>query len=629
VSPAIVLMVIEAVTVGGAVVVFLALLGLGPTALLLPDPGGHQILLAPAVGLAVLSIAFQWLTPLMPSYQVALLAAAAMTPLTAVAGWRRRGSLLEGWRDLAGAAAVAIAFFVSLLQIVFQRGFFTLGGFPSDNVFIYVQAAEYLRDHPMPSPLHPPALDNPGSYYLITTGPSFPNSVGPLDAAASVLSGWPVYTLHEPVSALALALAVCPAWFLVRGGLGGSWLTALVAGVLLATNQLTYWTLGMGFQQESLALPLFVAGAAVGAHALRTESARAAVLAGIVGGALVGLYLPLAALLGFCVLGATIVHLATGPEAHRRRLLPILAAALASGAAAALAAFYVLLAEGGLAIWSGSVGSRVPAGAISRFPAFPYLAGTVPLAHVWELSPQPLGRIQGALFPILFALSSVVVLLIVAGLLRAVLDRRAPEAALLVAGLAFAGYEALVAGYPYGFVKAVDYLLPLTAVFAAHGAIGLRSLVRSASSSLTAARVAEVAGMGALAAVLLASGVASRDMVKLWLSFDPSFTRADLSLSSLAASVPTGSSVLVDRPTDSYGGLVQVAAIAYFLPDRRLRIFVGDVRPGTFEDQAVHPAACQFDYVIRAQPPDGDFLLSGPVPNSDLNLYRRLGPACA
>ena len=62
------------------------------------------------------------------------------------------------------------------------------------------------------------------------------------------------------------------------------------------------------------------------------------------------------------------------------------------------------------------------------------------------------------------------------------------------------------------------------------------------------------------------------------LSFDPSFTRAHLSLSSLAATVPVGVSVLVDRPTDSYGGLVEVAAVAYFLPDRPLRVFVDAVR---------------------------------------------------
>jgi hypothetical protein len=624
----ILLLVTEAVALAIGMLIFLTLLGLGVTLLLLPAAGGYQLLLAPAVGLALVTLGFQWVTPFIPAPWVLVLLGVVIGPSTIWVGWRNRTLLVDRWRDLAGATLVALAFFIALLQIVFQRGFFTMGEFPSDNVFIYVQAAQYLRDHPMPSPLQGPTLHNPGSFYLVSTGPSFPNSVGQVDAALSVLTGWPVYTIHEPVTAMALALTIGPVWFLVRSALGGSWLTALIAGALIVTNQMSYWTIGLGFQQESLALPLFVSGLAVAAHALRTESLAAGALAGIIGGALPGLYLPLAALLALCVLGCVISHVILRPRAQWTVLIRPIGAAAVAGAVSAAAALYILLAGGGLAIWLASVGSRVAAGAVSRFPAIPYVTGTVPLAHVWELSPQPLGNLQAATFPFLFAASAIVILLLVLGPVRAVLERRAPEAALLVAGLAFVGYEGLVARYPYGYVKSIDYLVPLTSAFIAYGAMGVRPLVRSLVGSQALGRAAGALGALALALVLLAAALASRDMVKLWLGFEPSFTRAHLSLSSLASTVPAGASVLVDRPTDSYGGLVEVAAIAYFLPDRPLRVFVGDVRLGTFADQNVRPPACRFDYVLRDQPPEGDFGLAGPVPNSALNVYRRVGPPC-
>src|SRR5882762_3695669 len=256
------LMVAEALSLAAGAFFFITWLGLGVTLLLLPDADGFHLLLAPAVGLSITVLGFQWLTFAVPPYVAALLVLAALTPVTAIVVWRRRHRLLQRSRDLIGVAFTMSVFFVALSQVVVQRGFFTLGGFPSDNVFIYTQAAQYLRDHPMPALMHTPDVQNPGSYYLLTTGPSFPNTVGAADAALSVLSGWPVYALFDLVIALGLALVVGPLWFFVRAALGGSWLTAAAAGALLATNQLMYWVIGLGFQQESLALPIFVAGLA-------------------------------------------------------------------------------------------------------------------------------------------------------------------------------------------------------------------------------------------------------------------------------------------------------------------------------------------------------------------------------
>ncbi len=93
--------------------------------------------------------------------------------------------------------------------------------------------------------------------------------------------------------------------------------------------------------------------------------------------------------------------------------------------------------------------------------------------------------------------------------------------------------------------------------------------------------------------------------------------------------MPVGASVFVDERTDDYRTLVKVAAIAYFLPDRQVRIFTGDFRMGTFPPyQNVRPQACRFDYVIAAAPPEGNYALVDPDPSVGLDVYKRLGPAC-
>src|SRR5216684_5880836 len=236
-------MVSEAVAFCVAALIFLTIIGLGLTELLLPA-GGMQLLLAPATGLAVLALGFQWMTFVVPPFVAALVVFAVFGALSAVVVWRRKTKLVARWPDPLGAGVIALAFFIALVQIDLQRRFFTLGGVPSDNIFIYVQAAQYLVDHAAPLLHQHLSLTSPGTGYLITTGRAFPNSVGPIDAAASVLSGWPVYALFDLINALALAITVGPVWFFVRSGLRASWLTAAAAATLLATNQLLYWVIG-------------------------------------------------------------------------------------------------------------------------------------------------------------------------------------------------------------------------------------------------------------------------------------------------------------------------------------------------------------------------------------------------
>jgi hypothetical protein len=615
------LLTLETLALGVAVLAFLTIIGLGITEYLLPAEGMH-LLLAPAVGLAALMLGFQWLSILAPPPEVAIIMAIVLAPLSAVIGWRRRPALIARWRDLAGAGAIAAVYYVAVLQVVIQRGVLTLGSFPADNIFIYAQAGQYLRDHPMPSALHGVDVASPGSFYLTSVGLSFPNSVGPIDAAASVLTGIPVYAVFDPLNALGLAITIGAVWLFVRDGLGGSWWAAAVASALLATNQLLYWVTGVGLQQESLALPIFTTGAYAVVVAVRKGSLRAGVLAGILAAALVGLYLPVAALLIVCAIACALTCILAQPG-HWKRVMDPMVVAAATLLVASLPAAYVLLFRGGLDIWTSVLGTRVAAGAISKFPDPLYLLGTLPFAHVWELSQQPLGHLETVGWPLLILASLLLLALIATGLVRAVVEKHGPEAGILAAGLLFVAYEGLVARYPYGFVKSIGYIVPLTSAFAGYGAVGLAERVPERFRKLVAIAVALVAGL-----VVLASANATRDMLRLWVGSPPALASADLRIGDIASAVPAGASVLIDDPTIDYGTLVKAAAIAYFLPDHNVRVYVGPTRLGTFPKQNIHPQPCGFDYVIRALRPERDWTPVYTDPVTGLSVFKRMGSPC-
>jgi hypothetical protein len=195
---------------------------------------------------------------------------------------------------------------------------------------------------------------------------------------------------------------------------------------------------------------------------------------------------------------------------------------------------------------------------------------------------------------------------------------------MLGAGVLFVGYEAAIARYPYAYVKAIGYMAPLTSAFIAYGAIGLESALRPHLR-----KAARMAGIGALALVLLGSVLASRDMIRLWVENpgNPTFPRSYVALSALASTVPAGSSVLVNYPAPDYASLVKVGAIVYFLPDRSVRVFAANERIA-FPDQNVMPAPCGFDYVISASSPTGAFSLIYSDPTAGLGVYKRVGGAC-
>jgi hypothetical protein len=240
--------------------------------------------------------------------------------------------------------------------------------------------------------------------------------------------------------------------------------------------------------------------------------------------------------------------------------------------------------------------------------------------------PQPYGQLERIALPLLALASVLVVILLILGYGRATIQQHAQEAAILGAGFLFVAYEAAVASYPYGFVKSIGYMVPLTSAFVAFGGIGLESLFRPRFR-----RWGQIAGAAALALVLLASALASRDMLRLWLDnpSGPTFPLSYQTLSTMAGDVPTGSSVLIDVPGADYNTLVKAGAAAYFLPDRTVRVYAGSFRLGTFPDQNVRPAPCLFDYVIGAVTPADGFSVVYADEALNLKLYKRDGAPCA
>jgi hypothetical protein len=92
--------------------------------------------------------------------------------------------------------------------------------------------------------------------------------------------------------------------------------------------------------------------------------------------------------------------------------------------------------------------------------------------------------------------------------------------------------------------------------------------------------------------------------------------------------VSTGSIVLIDAPGADYNTLVKVGAVAYFLPDRTVRVYAGSYRPGTFPLQFFRPNPCQFDYVIGEATPADDFSLIYTNQTLHLNVYKHSAPRC-
>ena len=131
---------------------------------------GLELLAVPVVGLAIVAVGFQWLTPVFPPWLTVVLLTLVLGSFSIWSAWRKRATLLRGLRRHAGqvalVAAGAVAFYLLLLVPVFGARLFTLASWPSDNIFLYAPSGEFLRTHAF-NAAHPfSAFDNPTTRYL-------------------------------------------------------------------------------------------------------------------------------------------------------------------------------------------------------------------------------------------------------------------------------------------------------------------------------------------------------------------------------------------------------------------------------------------------------------------------------
>jgi hypothetical protein len=624
----ILVMILQASGFAVEVLVILSLLGFGLTAWSMPE-AGIGLLLTPVVGLAVAAIGFQLFTPIAPPWLTLLVLVVILGLFSLWMGWRRRMVVSAVIRrhavDIFFTTAAGLGLYLALLTHVFGARFFTLAGWPSDNVFLYAPAGEFLRTHAFNAANSLALVDNPTTRYLALAARIFPNSVGPLDGAISMLSGWQVFALFDPLSALLYALAV-PAMYVLLAWFGLSRPARMAAVLLLTANQLLFWVMGQSFQQEMEAMPIFIAALALTIRAVTSERHPPAVLAGLVAGSLLGIYLPIFVIYVICALGYVVIAVV------QRGLVGRLAATLrqllwlvGGGLATTAVSLYWLLPGGGLYYWTQLLGTKIQAGGISSFYPVRYLLGMAPVADPW-------GRPY--LLPLLWWrpswntashwLAWLVAVLMLAGLTSFALKRDLPPVGLFIAAGLYLAYLQLVSQYPYGLFKTVGYLLPLTSALIAAGAVEFVPAIgqmvarrrefelkqppsptlpgNGAGNSLQPAmqgerRFAMAAGIVCLAVVFAVETVNAIEMEHMWLKVGPqAFPASFKALVDMASRVPHGSGVLQINPSPAYHDGIKYAAARYFLTDDNL-LLLDHIPPAT-------AVPFRFDYMIVPWPLD-------------------------
>lgn len=613
-------MILQAFWFGLEVMVILSLLGFGLTTWVLPE-GGITILLTPVVGMAVAAIGFQLFTPFVPPTITLLVLLVGFGGFSLWMGWRRRGVLSAAIRqhatDIGFTAVAGVVLYLALLAHVFGAGFFTLAGWPSDNVFTYAPSGEFLKTHAF-NPLNPfDVANNLETVYLAYGMRAFPNSFGVLDGALSNLSGWQVTALFDPLTALSWSLVV-PSMYVLLGWLGFSRRVRIGAVLLLGANQLIWWAMGLSNHQEALAMPLFMAALALTIRAASSDRRATAMLAGLVGGSLLGVYFPIFVVLVFTALAyLLILVIQQGLAGRLISTLRQIAWLAGSGLAATAASLFWLLPGGGMYYWLFVLHTRIAAGAIAYFYPLRYLLGMAPVADLW-------GR--PFLLPLLWWrpewntasrwLVLLVGVLILAGLGSLALKRNLPALGLFGAIGLYLAYLRLVTQYPYGFMKSMTYVAPLTSALIAAGALAFVPALREAQARRRSRAPAPTGsafplvgegrdrgsialGVGAacLLIVLAAESLTAIEMEHLWIDVGPQALPASFhTLNDMARMVPHGSGVLQINPSPAYHDGIKYAAARIYLTDDNL--LLEDHLPAASE------VPFRFDFLMLPWPPD-------------------------
>ena len=614
-----------------AMLVIVTLIGFGVTAWGFVD-GDLELLVVPIVGLAVTAVGIQLLTPVLPPWLTLVLLLAAFGIFSGLTAWKKRAPLRKAlrrqWLEIGAVLAAALLLYQALLAYVFAARFFTLAGWPSDNIEFYAPAGQYLGNHAFNANQPLAIVDNPTTRYLARAASEFPNSVGSLDGALSFLSRWEVHRLFDPLDAFLYALVV-PATYVLLRQLGVSRAARAAAILLLIANQLLFWVMGLGFQQEMEAMPIFIASLALLIYALRVRNPLAAGLAGFVGGSLLGIYLPIFILFLICAAGYVAVDLVgAGLARHLVSSLRQLGWAMAGGLAASVGGLYWLLSGEGVRFWLSVFGVKYTSGGISTFFPLKFLFGVAPIAALtWPSLPALWWGSRWAL--VSRWLGVLVPLLLLGGATVFLLKRRLPVLGLIAAAGLYLAYLRFVERYPYGFMKTLTYLVPLTSALIAVGAVELVPTIWARISrriEFPRPRMALVWKAGSAVAVaslipiLATEAMSTVDMQRLWIKTGPTFPASYEAMSVLPKLVPRGAGILLVNPSRSYADEIKFAAARYYLVENNLAL----------DDKVVPEGQLSIRYSFLLVPSSGTPVPTGFVklwsdPELGLALYRR-GP---
>lgn len=630
-------MVAQALLFAAVALFIFVVIGYGIVALLDPDLDGPTLLLVPTVGFAALNVGFGWLLPVLSAGAIVTLFAAVLGLLSAWTAWRRWATLKAACRPNRPAfgltAAIATMMYLGLLLPNFAFGTFALTGPISDSTYLYAPVGEYLRTHPMPV-RRPLELTNPGSVYLVNYVMLFPNGVGAIDGGLSAISGWPVYAAFSLINALFLALLVPTTYALLTGGLHLSRAVAIVAVAFVASHQLLFWVIGMGFQQHISTSALIVTGLALVIRAIRSGRATVAALAGLVAAAMPGSYLPTAGVLVVGAGGFLAVTLVGGLRSREfARTVRQMLVMAAVGGIAALPSLYWLLLGGGLRNWGGLLGVRLPAGGISelRQVSLELVLGVAPLPAVAALGPSITAGYVGwwpaPLYLLSQGLAVVSVVLLLLGMVTLALKRRFAELAIFVVLLAYVLYLRLIAEYPYGFVKTMSYVVPLVGGLIAMGSLGLAGMIERGRVALAPLDAVEAdKDGGALtpspappmwrngAAWLLRLSVvpilafqvySAVETQRMWIHLGPIGPAFYRELGVLDSLVTPGSSVLLNNPgwstdVDLVQEVARYAAAAYHLSDANVDVPTYPIGGTDTRERPTGERLLAYDYVVQA-----------------------------
>jgi hypothetical protein len=240
--------------------------------------GSAPVALVPVLGVAALIAVSQ-----LSTYVVALAPATPylLAALAAAGFGARRSELRElaaRWRAWAWPVAASVLAFVLALAPVLFSGRATFSSYLtlSDSAF-HMQGADYLIHHGQDFS-HLDLSSSYGQYMNAYYNTSYPSGADTLFGGSAGLLGLSLMWAYQPFNAFLLAIAVGPAWVLLRSlGLARAWaaLGALVASV----SALVYAYELIGSIKEVASLPMVLAlGALVVSHrgSLRA-GARAAI----------------------------------------------------------------------------------------------------------------------------------------------------------------------------------------------------------------------------------------------------------------------------------------------------------------------------------------------------------------